>query len=80
MQNRLMSFLGLGIFIALLIVSIFIFSYIFIIGALVGLVLFVIDYIRNRFSHHGKRINGRNDGFTHPSHQGRTIEYRDDDH
>lgn len=47
--NALGSFIGLGIFIVLLICALIFFSYIFVIGATIGLVLFLIAYIRKRF-------------------------------
>ena len=48
--NSLAAFIGLGIFVVLLICAIVVFSYIFLIGAAIGLVLFIIGFIRAKFS------------------------------
>lgn len=69
MQNRLLSFIGLGIFATLVVISLFIFSYLLVIGAIVGLVLFAIDALRHRFC----RAKS-----TTPQKTGRTIDYRDE--
>lgn len=46
--NVIASFLGLGIFVALLICAIIFFSYVFVIGAIIGLILFVVAFIRSK--------------------------------
>gem|GEM_PF-4308978 len=48
-KNRLASFFGLIIFIALAIVSLFIFSYVLIFIAVLGLILFTINYVKIKF-------------------------------
>ncbi len=68
--GRLVPFIGMGIFIVLIIVGLIFLSYLIVIGALIGFVLFVLAYLKNRFfpnkypttksqqsedqSHHGK--------------------------
>lgn len=48
-SNTILSFIGLGIFIVLLICALIFLSYIFVIGAAIGLVLFLISYLKTRF-------------------------------
>lgn len=77
---RLMAFVGLGVFIALLIVCFFIFSYIFIIGAILGLILFGFSWVYNRFfnknpSARGPRGTGEQQ--SSGSGSGRIIEHDD---
>jgi uncharacterized membrane protein len=66
LPNTLTSFIGLGIFIVLLICAFIFLSYIFIIGAVIGLVLFLFSYFKARF---GKdktyRVNTQQDQQTH---------------
>ncbi len=50
----LIPFLGLGIFIVLLFTGIIIFSYLLIFGAIVGLVLFILFWIYNKFTSKSK--------------------------
>ena len=47
--NTILSFVGLGIFIVLIICALIFFSYLFIIGAIIGLILWVIAYLRQKF-------------------------------
>ncbi|MCB1827935.1 MAG: hypothetical protein KDH94_05860 [Coxiellaceae bacterium] len=47
--NILASFVGMGIFIVLFIVGLIFFSYLLIIGGIVGLILFGIAYLRLKF-------------------------------
>lgn len=47
--DNIAPFLGLGILIVLFILGIFIFSYLLIIGAIVGLVLYIVALIRAKF-------------------------------
>lgn len=46
LTSTLVSFIGLGVFIVLFICALIFFSYIFVIGAGIGLILFLISYIR----------------------------------
>lgn len=74
-MNRLaaniVAFLGMALFIILVILSFFVFSYLVIIGAIIGLILFVIAFFRARFASTDKPIDNQ-------SHStGRTIEYDD---
>lgn len=46
---KIMPFFGVGIFIVLFIAALVFLSYILLIGAVIGIVLFVISYIRNKF-------------------------------
>lgn len=47
--NTIASFLGLGVFIVLLICAIVFLSYLFIIGAVIGLILYLIALFRAKF-------------------------------
>lgn len=49
LTNTIVSFIGLGIFIILLICALIFLSYVFVIGAAFGLILFLISYIRALF-------------------------------
>ncbi len=78
---KLMPFIGMCIFIVLLIASIVFFSYIFIIGAIIGLILLVIGYIRSKLLH-AKILKARakyHQQQQHPERtehsKGRTIEH-----
>jgi len=46
MLARIMPYIGLGLFIVLLVAAIIFLSYLFIFGAIVGLILFVIAWVR----------------------------------
>lgn len=50
MLARIMPFISLGIFIVLLVVGIVFLSYIFVIGAVVGLIIYAIAWIRIKFA------------------------------
>lgn len=73
LTNRIMSFIGLGIFIVLFICAFVFLSYLLIIGAAVGLILFLIAYIRNRFFHKKQA-----DGFINDNDQTHRIIDQDD--
>jgi ABC-type transport system involved in cytochrome bd biosynthesis fused ATPase/permease subunit len=47
--NRLLPFLGIGIVLVVIIIALLFLSSLFVIGALVGLVLFIIAYVKKRF-------------------------------
>lgn len=49
--GRLMPFIFVGIMVVLAVVGVILFSYLLIFGALVGLVLFAITWLRGLFSH-----------------------------
>ncbi len=57
LSNRIMSFIGLGIFIVLFICAFVFLSYLLIIGAAIGLILFLIAYVRKRFFHRNQQHN-----------------------
>lgn len=65
MLTRIMPYIGLGLFIVLLVFAVIFLSYLFIFGAIVGLILFSIAWVRAKFAkkkpttattqtHHGK--------------------------
>jgi len=66
-------YIGMALFIGVLIISLVFFSYLFIIAAIIGLVLFVIGYIRARFF--AKKIQGTT--INQSTHHGRTINHDD---
>jgi len=47
--TKIMPFFGIGIFLVILIVAFIFLSYVLLIGAVVGLVLFVVAYIKQTF-------------------------------
>lgn len=49
MLSRIMPFIGLGIFIVLLVYTLIFLSYVFVIGTLVGLILYIVAAIRLRW-------------------------------
>lgn len=68
----ILPLLGMVIFITLFILGLFVFSYLLIIGAIIGLILFSIAFIRAKFSRRQAPPPSR------PSQtQGRTIEHDD---
>ncbi len=71
---KLMPFIGMCIFVMLLIASIVFFSYIFIIGAIIGLILFVIGYIRAKLVH-AKILKARAKYHDHNQRQQEKTEY-----
>jgi len=67
-----MSFVGMGIFLVLMIAGIFLLSALLIWGAVIGIVLFAISYIKQRLFPSKKK------GMSPPSgHSGRTFEHDD---
>lgn len=46
---RIMPFVGLGIVLAFVVIAFVIFSYVLLIGTVIGLVLFAITYLKQRF-------------------------------
>lgn len=67
------QFIGMAVFILLFIVGIVFFSYLLIFGAVVGLILFGVGYIRAKIMRSKRQKQGK---YTKPA-QGRTIEYKD---
>ncbi len=66
---KVIPFLALGVFVVLLIFGIIFFSYLLILGAVVGLILFCIAWVANKLSHkNSQRINIKS------SNGGRTID------
>lgn len=65
LSNTLLSFVSLGIFIVLAICALIFFSYVFLIGAIIGALLFLYSYIRSKLhpqsphQMHHKRQDGR---------------------
>jgi hypothetical protein len=49
MLSRIMPFIGLGIFIVLLVFTLIFLSYVFVIGTIVGLIVYIIACIRLRW-------------------------------
>lgn len=49
MLSRIMPFIGLGMFIVLLVCALIFLSYVFVLGTLVGLIVYVITGIRLRW-------------------------------
>ena len=72
-QPNLVNFIGLGIFIVLMVASLFVFSYLLLVGAVVGLVLFIVNLIRQKFTKH-KLCQQPQFKFT--QHRGRTIDHQ----
>lgn len=66
---KLLPFLGMGVFIVLFIFGLMVLSYVLIIGAVIGLILFLINYIRTKFSHTHKKPHHLH------QHRGRTIDH-----
>lgn len=66
---KIVPFLAIGLFILLFIVGIVALSYLFIVGAIVGLIFFAIAFIRSKF--------GRKTQKNHDNHlnKGRIIEH-----
>ncbi len=71
-KKNILSFIGLGIFVVLFLASLFIFSYIIIIGAVIGLVLFAVAYVRARILQSRAKQDYENK-------HGRVIDYQDVD-
>ena len=69
----LTSFIGMGIFIVLLILGLVFFSYLLIIGGIIGLILFVIAWVRAKFFMH--KMKKHNHKKTSKMQQGRTIDH-----
>ena len=67
--NTVVAFVGLGIFIALIICAIIFLSYLFVIGAIIGLILFLIAYISRKLQSKKQRHN-----VSHGNKQNRTID------
>jgi len=62
---RIIPFIFLGIMIVLLVAGVIILSYLLIAGAIIGLILFIIAWVRDRFFKH-----------TSKSKHGRTLDHR----
>lgn len=69
---RLIPFIFLGIIIVLLIVGMMVLSYLLIVGALVGLILFMLAWIRDRLF---KKTSTKPSALKHKP--GRTIDHHD---
>ncbi|EKD54195.1 MAG: hypothetical protein ACD_60C00117G0001 [uncultured bacterium] len=69
--QRLIPFIFLGILLVLFVVGVILFSYLLIVGAIVGLILFLIAWVKEKFFPGHKALKPK-----HPrSH--RTIDHRD---
>ncbi|MEM1244424.1 MAG: hypothetical protein AAGG80_06375 [Pseudomonadota bacterium] len=69
--NAILPFVGIGIFIVVIILAVIFLSYIFIIGALIGLVLFVFAFIKQLFTGRKKTK------VPQKTQHGRTYDYDD---
>lgn len=47
--SRLLPFLGIGIFLVVIIIALIFLSSLFLLGAIIGLILFIIAYVKKRF-------------------------------
>lgn len=73
--QTILPFLFLGVFIVLIVIGFVVFSYVLIIGAVIGLILFLISAIREKFQK-VKRMPPNLNQYDKPSkHSGRTIEH-----
>ena len=66
---RIIPFIFLGIMIVLLVAGVIILSYLLIAGAIIGLILFAVAWVRDRFFNHKPNS-------TMPK-KGRTLDHRD---
>lgn len=73
--RSIMPIISLLIFISLLVVGVVVFSYVIVIGAIVGLVLFAIAYFRYKFQ---AVFHPKKPGQQQPK-AGRIIEHQDDE-
>lgn len=71
---RFIPFLSMGLAIVVFVIGIVIFSYVLIFAAIVGLVLFVIAYIRTQF------FKQKTHRLYRKNQSGRTIDYDETDH
>lgn len=71
---RIMPLIVLGIIFVLFVVGLVLLSYLFIIGALIGLVFFVIAWVKEKFFP-SKQVVLHRQNNTHAEHQGRTIDH-----
>jgi len=72
--GTLISFIGMGVFVVLFILGLIFFSYLLIIGAIVGLILFGIAYLRAKFFQ--QKVKKTEPSSTHKKvHHGRTIDH-----
>ena len=72
LSSRLTQYLTFGVVVLLLILAVVAFSYILIFGALIGVVLFAISYVKQRWFNTGKgKIN-------QPGKTNRTIDHDSD--
>jgi hypothetical protein len=93
-KNRVTSFFGLVVFIAIAILSLFVFSYILIFIAVLGLIVFIINYIKIKLFSSGNVKHPVNRSFTYTatnakadrspvkddeSYSGRTIDASQDE-
>lgn len=62
--QRLMPFIFLGIALVALAFGLVLFAYLFIIGAFVGVILFLIAWIKRRFFHHSLPVKKNKKGRT----------------
>ncbi len=74
--EKIMPFFLFGIFIVLFIIGLFIFSYLLIVAAVIGLILFAIAYIRAKLFGPAKPHNEEH-RHQQPKSSGRTIDHDD---
>ena len=75
LKAKVMPYIGMGLFLILFLLGLVVFSYILIIGAIVGLILFLIAYIRSKFTRH--HPHSQNDQSYKNKPQGRVIDHND---
>lgn len=75
---KILPFLSLGIMIVLMLVGVFLLSYLLIFGALVGLILFIVSFVMGKFR--GAK-NGMTKHESEKAHtekpEGKTYDYKD---
>lgn len=72
---RFVPFLMMGVMIVLFIIGLFVFSYILIVAAIIGFILFIISAVRARFFNKGTHVHQEQ----FETKTGRTIEYDDEE-
>jgi hypothetical protein len=70
--ERLLPFLFLGVIVVIFVAGLILFSYLLIVGAIVGFILFMLAWLRDKFFP-SKSLSKRDS----PPRQGRTIDHDD---
>ena len=74
-KEAIAGYIGVIIFVILVILGLYIFSYLLIIGALIGLVLYTITFIRLKFFSHPENPTRKTDSPRSKNKTGRTIDH-----